>query len=319
MKQIIIEPIPEKLSDYDDIEARILEIWKKEIYIPLLKSIGQTSKTLKNSMDDFLEAIRSGRIWFYRGQFKGRFSSNTSKELKRLGAKWDRRQGLFKIPYSSLTPEIRNAISVSEARFNQTLQKIDKKLGDILPEEIASKMKLEDLFDKTIYKTQKKFEDSVKGISVAPQLTEQARMHLAFEYTQNLNLYIKEFTQKETLKLREEISKKVLGGSRYESMIGSIQRSYQVSQNKAKFLARQETSILMSKFKEARYRDIGSKKYIWKCVVGSPNHPVRPMHKIHNQKEFFWDSPPIVNEKGDRKNPGEDYGCRCTARPIITF
>ena len=52
-------------------------------------------------------------------------------------------------------------------------------------------------------------------------------------------------------------------------------------------------------------------------VVGSPNHPVREMHKALAGKVFSWDDPPITNEKGDRNNPGQDYGCRCYARPIV--
>lgn len=319
MKQVELKPIRENLSDYDEIEARIIEFLKKELYAPLLSIMNQKTEILQNSMNDLLDAIKYGRIWFYRGQFKGRFNSRVSKELKLLGARWDRRQGLFKVPHSALPDEVRNAIVLSEEKFKQTAYRIDKRLSEMSPESIADKMKLEDLFDSNLWKVHKKIEESVKGITVMPDLSASAREKIAKDYTNNMKLYIKEWTEKEIQTLRKTVKGKVFSGLRYEDIMKSIQRSYNVSQTKAKFLARQETSILMSKFKESRYQDIGSQKYKWSCVKGSPNHPVRPMHKIHDQKIFLWKSPPVINNKGDRKNPGMDYGCRCTAIPIITF
>ena len=80
----------------------------------------------------------------------------------------------------------------------------------------------------------------------------------------------------------------------------------------------------MTKYKQVRYQSAGVNQYKWKCVVGSPNHPVRPMHaelgKRSDKGELFtWDNPPIVDSKGDRKNPGQDFGCRCVAIPVVTF
>ena len=92
-----------------------------------------------------------------------------------------------------------------------------------------------------------------------------------------------------------------------------------MSQRKAKFLASQETRLLTSKLKEVRYKDVGIDEYIWQTVKGTPEHPVRPMHKKLNGTKQRFSSPPITNEKGQRNNPGEDYRCRCVARPIVKF
>ena len=58
--------------------------------------------------------------------------------------------------------------------------------------------------------------------------------------------------------------------------IGAIQKSYGVTANKAKFLARQETKLLTTTLKEVRYVDAGVTKYKWKSVTGTAAHPVRP-------------------------------------------
>lgn len=319
MESLELPPIRETPEDFDRLEVELRELFRKEIYLPLLKELNLKPATVQNALDDLVKAISSGRITFYRGNFKGRFSATTSRELKKLGATWDRKQGQWKVPLSQLPVDVRTAIGASSSRFDQMAHAIDQKLQKMLPGEIADKLKTERFFDATIFKTNKKIEDQLRGITVAPQLTDNARARIAREYTENLKLYVKKFTEEETLKLREQVRKSAFAGNRYENLVEMLQKSYAVSINKAKFLARQETSLLMSKFKESRYRDAGSQQYRWRCVVGSPKHPVRPYHKRLDGTLQDWSSPPIIDEQGHRKHPGEDYNCRCVARPILKF
>lgn len=292
-----------------------------------MKELGLKKKVLKNSIDDLIEAVSSGRITFYRGEFTGKFNATLSKELKRLGAKWDRTHGTWKIPQSELSAELKNAIATSEFKLEQTMQRIDKKLEKFLPEEISDKLKVENIFDTTLWKIDKKFHKSIKNITVAPVLTPERRKKIAEGYSENMKLFVKDFTQKQIKDLREKIQESTFKGIRHENMVKEIQKSYGVSVNKAKFLARQETSILIATFKKARYQDAGVKRYKWGCVK-MPHQPkgakyvkgeVRYHHGVLEGKEFSWDAPPIVNEKGEHKNPGEDYNCRCYAKPIVRF
>lgn len=319
MKQIELTPIKEKPEYWDEIEAKIIALFRAELYIPLVVELGVKQKVLKNSIDDLVNAIKFGKITFYRGQFSGRFNASTSKELKRLGAQWDRKQRTWKIPQSSLPPDIKIAINAGEARFNQAVSRIDKKLASILPEELADQLKIEHIFDSTLFKVDKDLKKSLKNLTIAPELKSEQRKKIAKGWTDNMKLYIKDFTEKEISTLRKDVQKTVFEGGRYESMIKTIQKSYGVTQNKAKFLARQETSLLMTKFKETRYMDAGVKKYKWGTVAGSAAHPVRPMHKALEGKIFSWDNPPVTDDKGARNNPGQDYNCRCFARPIVDF
>lgn len=316
---IKLQPIKETTEDYEQIEKRIKVLFREQIYYPLLEALDESKLVVQNAATTTLDAIRSGRITFNRGTFSGRFNSSISKELKGLGAQWDRKQGTWKISLASLPTEFRHAISSSEFQFQKKIDQIDKKLAELSPEEIAGKIKVDDLFDKTLWKTESEFQKSVRGITIAPKLSPNQRKRIATEWQENLQLYIKDFAQKETAELREKMKATVFAGDRYGSMVKTIQESYGVSANKAKFLARQETSLLMTKFKQTRYQAAGVEWYQWLCVSGTSKHPVRPMHLKNKDKFFRWDAPPVVDEQGNRKNPGQDYNCRCTARPVVGY
>ena len=322
MKPILLPAIKESTQDYEAIEKAIKDLFKTEIYFPLLKELRVGRSLIKNSIEDLKFAIGSGRISFSRGVFSGRFDSVTSKELRSLGAKFDRTTGTYRIKQSSLPYEVRAAISASESRFKSKLEAIDARLAKNLPEKLTEHFKVERLFDRAIWRVESDFQRSVKGLTIAPNLTREQVKRLADEWSQNMNLWIQDFAKKEILDLRLSIQKVAFSGNRRESLEKTIQESYGVTARKAKFLARQETSLLMTKFKQTRYEDAGVKYYKWGCVAGSKNHPVRPWHKALEGKVFEWKNPPITTKPGEsvrRNNPGQDYNCRCFARPMINY
>lgn len=318
MPRLELKPIRESPEDYEAIEKEIMAILRKHLYAPLLKSLPIRRK-LENSSDDLLEAIRSGRIAFSRGLFTGDFDSFTSRELRKLGAKFDRSKNGYRLPSAALTIEVRNAISSSVVKLEQTLAKIDSQLASVVPSQIVDTLKLSKLFDKTLWKTQLELKKSMKAIGVKPELTPLQAKEISTAYSLDLQRYIKDFTESQVLGLRAKVQKSYLEGQRYEGIIKTIQQSYRVSEEKAKFLARQETSLMNAAYKQARYKEQGIDKYKWRTVVGSPLHPVRPMHKKLNGTVQRFDSPPITAPNGARNNPGQDFNCRCTAIPIVEF
>lgn len=314
MKLIEVKPIKETTRDYEAIEKEIIKILKREIYIPLLSVL--KDKTIRNDADDLLKAIQTGRITFHRGRFSGRLSATLTRELRRIGAEWDRRTGMFAIPQSRLPVDVRHAISMSSSRFTRVLEGIDKKISEFAPVEIASLVRVSDHFEKALWRVDKGIR---KTIAITPELTDHQAKRIASEYTENMQLYIQDFAEKEIVELRKRIQKRAFEGDRVEDIAKEIYKSYGVTERKARFLARQETSLLMTKFKQTRYEAAGVNLYKWACVAGSDAHPVRPMHKALEGKVFDWTSPPVVNDNGDRKNPGQDFGCRCFAIPIVKF
>lgn len=314
-----ISPIKENPQWFDALEEAIKTLFKKEIYFPILKEIALKPATLQNSLNDLVRAIQTGRVRHVRGVFTGKYSAQISKDLKEIGATWDRKLKVWRLNQSEMPQDLKFAIRISEERFERKLKKLDVTIEALVPEKIADKLKTENIFDRSIFKIDTAIKKSLKNITVVPELTREQRKKLASEYTENMKTYIKEWAEKEIVALRKDVQKAVFSGDRYETMVKTIQKSYGSSVSKAKFLARQETGLLMAKFKETRYLDAGAKKYKWGCVAGSADHPVRPMHKALEGKIFSWQNPPIVNDKGEKKNPGEDYNCRCFAKPIVSF
>lgn len=322
IKTVRLTPVKEHPAEWDAIELKIRELFRKEIYLPLIKELGVSSRTLQNSSDKLREAIASGRIQYSRGSFSGRFNATISKELRALGAQWDKATRKFKIPQSSLPLEIRADISASISRFDEVIERIDAKLRKIIPEEITDKLKVADLFSRTLYRVDKKLNETMKAITVAPVLTEERLKRMSDEYQLDMDRWINDFLIEEIAKLRKSMQASVFIGNRYETAVATIQKSYGVSVNKAKFLARQETNLAVAKFKQIRYQEAGVEEYIWGCVTGSALHPVRPWHKKLEGKKFRFDNPPITTEPGTparRNNPSQDYNCRCFAMPVVKF
>lgn len=317
-----LKPMHIALSEYEDIEKEIKKVFLEEMYLPLMRIFSDNKKLVKNSKYDLLEALRTGRITFNRGKFSGKMSSVISKELRSIGATFDRKDGTYNIPRGELSYEIRSAISASLTTFEKKVASIDKILSQNLPEEIAGKMKIEKMFDSALYKTESNFQASVKNITVPAQFNPAKRKMLSEEWSENMNLWVKDFGEAEIKRLRKDLEKSIFAGNRYGSAIGSIQKSFGVTERKAKFLARQETSLAIAKYRKARYTDSGVLYYKWGCVAGTKEHPVRPWHKSLEGKVFRYDDPPVTTEPGTaqrRNNPHEDYNCRCFDIPMVGY
>ncbi len=318
----VLPAIKETLSDYDDIEKKIISVLRREIYFPMLKELQLKRKFLNAFGDAVKDAVGNREIVFSQGRFTGSFSGAVSRELRRMGATWDKKTKSFSIHMSSLPIEIQEAIRISYQAFRKRLLKIDDQLRQILPEEIAEKIKIEKNFQKALWKVDRSVSKTLKNITVLPQMSAERRHKIAAEWQDNMKLWIVDFTEHEIKKLRKEVREHVFKGGRYEELRGMIKSSYGVSERKARFLARQETSLLMTKFKETRYTEAGVNEYVWGCVAGSPNHPVRPSHKVLEGKTFKWSEPPVTTPPGEperRNNPGQDYNCRCFAKPVVRF
>ncbi len=57
-----------------------------------------------------------------------------------------------------------------------------------------------------------------------------------------------------------------------------------------------------------RQRAYGLRRYIWRS---QDDKKVRVSHAVNDDKIFEWDNPPPTG------HPGDDYGCRCWAEPIL--
>ncbi len=319
-KLVELKPVKERTDDYEQIETRIVKAFLDKLYIPLIRTLNLPHKTLQNSNDALLTAIASGHIVYDRGKFQGAFDAETSKALRKLGAKWDPKIKGYRLTKAQFTQELAHAVSFGSATFARKVKQLEKIFAKELPAIIAEEIKTGPLFDSTLLRVDREVKKTLKAVTVEANLTDVARKRISEEWQTNLDIWIQDFAAEEILKLRRMIASQTFGGGRYDKVIKAIQKSFGVTERKAKFLARQETSLLMTKFKETRYTEAGITQYRWHCVAGSPAHPVRPSHKKLDGKIFSWNDPPITTSPDEpvrRNNPGQDFNCRCFARPVF--
>ena len=268
-----------------------------------------------NADDSLLTAIQDGSVWYEQGHFYGAFNARISSRLRSIGALYHSKSKTWSLEDSQLPVEIRAAQAHADNRYTALRRGFLKTLAEANIDSIDQSLKANDTYKRTISWMDDDFQKSVKAITIAPTLTDTQRDIIAEEWGKNLNLYIKDWAAKSIFELRDKVQNEAFKGRRAESLEAMIRESYGVSQRKAQFLARQETSLLMSKFRETRYGDVGVKRYRWST---SHDERVRSDHKHLNGKIFSFSEPPVTDTRtGARNNPGEDFGCRCVAIGLV--
>lgn len=318
-----LRPIRGLPREFEELEALIKKVLRRELYHPLLSTLIERRDVLENAPEDELvKALQRALVTYKRGLFTGTFSAEISRALRSYGAVWDHKAKGYRLPKSKLPREVKTAVDLGLSRFQARMERLRERLRKILPEKIAESVNATPLFDSALFRVDRQLRETTKAFAVLPELSASQRERLSAEWSENLDLWIKDWSASEILKLRKDVERLVRTGARQETLVKLIQKSYGVASGKAKFLARQETNLLLTKFKETRYQDAGIREYTWRCVVGSPAHPVRPSHKALDGRTFRFDQPPVTTAPGQparRNNPGQDYNCRCYAVPIVRF
>jgi SPP1 gp7 family putative phage head morphogenesis protein len=85
----------------------------------------------------------------------------------------------------------------------------------------------------------------------------------------------------------------------------------EVTDARAKLIARDQIAKLNGRFTQERQTDIGVDSYVWRTVG---DERVRETHADVDGETFSWDNPP---DETDGNHPGEDYQCRCWAEPVL--
>jgi SPP1 gp7 family putative phage head morphogenesis protein len=306
-----LPPFIVKDKYYAAIEREIQRIFDDAIYRPLLRILGRNE--FRNSLLSMRDMMRSGRIWYDDGYFYGRFNARASSYFLKLGAKYDSRKKAFKLERSLVPPDLLTAQVLAKEDTRKLCQQLLDKLQHIELKEADPQLAF--AFEKTYRIMDKDFQENVKQISIPAQMTDSAREVMARDWAKNLNIYIQEWTNENIIDLREKVQAHALSGGRAEGLERMIAQNYGVSKAKAKFLARQETALAVSKYQETRYREIGITKYIWGSAADDRE---RKDHKRLNGTIQSWDNPPITDTRtGARNNAGEDYNCRCWCIPVI--
>ena len=103
-----------------------------------------------------------------------------------------------------------------------------------------------------------------------------------------------------------------VGGGRVNSIIEEIQRTTQVTESRARLIARDAVQRAATGLTEARSEAIGSTSYVWRTARDSA---VRESHREMEGRVVQWDSPPTLD--GMTGHAGTFPRCRCYPEPLI--
>ena len=316
-------------QDYADMERQVLSLFRDILFQPIIDllapknaQVRAAKRELKNSIlrnaknSAIINGIRAGKIQYEDSTFSGDFNSSISRELRALGAKYNKRDKTFVLLHEQMPTDVLEAV----VEYSNVAQKLHDQLDSVLEsiqknmDQLVSK-KFPDAYV-TISKMSKKFRDQYGDALGVSELSEGGKMHLAQDYEKSMTPAIKDFTNKMVAELRESVAENARTGYRFDKLVSRIQNRYEVTKSKAEFIAQQETALYSAKVSEARFGEVGITEYIWRTAGDST---VRESHRDLNGKVFNFKqkAPAKFMSCGEPCNPGEDFRCRCIAEPII--
>ena len=311
---IKLKPVTENRTQEEIIFKKIKEYLDDLLFTFLEQVVRQP---LENATD-INWYLKRGYIVYDKGYFilKRKLPNKIAKDLEKLGAKWSKAKKGYFINPQKIPVDISQTIAQVNIWNQDKVERINKYL-------VGLQENLNDIplnFDREVAKIEKNLSSQLKMSLgkidiIPPMMTDFQKTEIAKNYTKNLDYYIKKWTKREIIKLREDIEPYTMQGYRAESLEELIQKHKNVSARKAKFLARQETKLLVAEYRKNRFKEAGVTSYIWKTNLDGRE---RELHRELNGRTFSWDNPPIIDARtGQRGNPGEAYNCRCLAIPVV--
>jgi len=108
-------------------------------------------------------------------------------------------------------------------------------------------------------------------------------------------------------------------GLRPSAMVDQLQKQFKITKNRAKLIARDQTSKANGELSKQRQEDTGFKYFKWS---DSDDSRVRDRHEFLANQDigfgkgiYLWSKPP-KDENGETVIPGSPINCRCTAIPV---
>jgi len=160
--------------------------------------------------------------------------------------------------------------------------------------------------------TDARLADSVRrsiGIDIGGFLTRNTAMQQVMDAATRANIgLIKSLPEQYFDTIAERLTAGIDAGLRYEDLAGQLQSLGDVTDHRAKLIARDQTSKMNGAMTMLRQTSLGISRYVWQTAE---DERVRTEHAALDGQEFEWDTPPATG------NPGEPVNCRCVAVPVL--
>lgn len=154
---------------------------------------------------------------------------------------------------------------------------------------------------------------SLKTSVITPRVREVASATVQ----QNVAL-IKSIPQQYFTDIQTGVMRSVQSGNGVQEILQVIEKTAQVTENRAKLIARDQTSKAITAVNSARMQALRIRKFEW-LHSGGGKEP-RKLHQELSGQVFSLDDPPVIDERtGERGLPGQLINCRCRMVPVIDF
>lgn len=109
-------------------------------------------------------------------------------------------------------------------------------------------------------------------------------------------------------KVQTAVTQSVMTGKLNADLAKEIRQIGNVTESRARLIARDQSSKLNATLTQVRHQDVGIKKYRWST---SGDERVRTSHAENDGKIFSYDDPPATG------HPGHEINCRCVQIPVL--
>lgn len=307
------------IRDRDEYSKRLGQLLAYDlyhmIYKPLIDLLTPSAVVHNAKSSVLIKAFAERKIYFSDGFVYGKFNAAISKALKELGASFNKTRSAFKLELTQLPPEIRSSIAQGTTVEKDAIDRVMRKIQELSAANLVIPG-VDSIADETLQDLHKQFHKVTPAdLEIPVEMNDASREKIKADYISNIDLKIKGWGADAIERVRDRVILEVGAGTRAEKLKDVLFSEFGVTESRVKFIARQETSLFVSKFRQTRYEDAGIDQYRWST---SNDERVRDDHKDLNNRVFSWDNPPIVDKRTGRKaNPGEDFGCRCVALPVF--
>lgn len=317
---------------YADVAEQLRDVFWQIVYAPVVAILqaatGQAAGLENAEVNRALQlALRRGEIQYKDGVFTGAFEAATSGPLRDLGADFDLRAGVFRLPEWAVPAWVKAEAALAQAKAARVHAALTRQLE-------ATKARLGELkfeLDPTepVAAIEAGFQTTAEALGVETSLPPAARARMEKRYVEQVRPYVSEATAGFIDDLHAAVSDNAAGGYRYDHLVAEIEAQAGVSRRKARFLARQETSLFMAAYRQERFAASGVRRYKWS---NSHDARVRPApsltpaqkrhagdHRVLDGKIFYYTTKAPAQFMSSRKpcNPGEDFQCRCVDLPVL--
>lgn len=310
-------------DDYTDLVARELVAFVTEtIFDPLFDILKSENLRVNENKEHSAvwDALLTGALWYASGVFYGQFNAATSRELRAMGARST--AAGFVLPLEEVPIVLRGVISKTAADSKALHAAILAMLATMQQniKEAPTGLNFSETVDKTTRSLQEQLVQTVSAEASLPPPSE-IPMDLVEGLGETLKREtersIQDSSQEQIQSLRAKVQANLQDTGRTDRLVKVVEAEFGVSKRRARFIAENETSRLVSDFRRARYESLGAAEYVWDT---SHDERVRNDHRALDGRKFSWSNPPVADTAtGFRGHPGEAANCRCVARPVINF